>query len=76
MTKKIVWLLVSCLIVISLLIASCGEEETGGTVTTEDKGQTVTVGGGEEDAGTGPGTASTVGQEQNKPQYGGRLNIP
>jgi ABC-type transport system substrate-binding protein len=61
--------------VISLLIASCGEKDTSGTVTTEDKGQTVTVGGGEEDADTGPGTASTVGQEQNKPQYGGKLTV-
>ncbi|HEY93566.1 MAG TPA: ABC transporter substrate-binding protein [Dehalococcoidia bacterium] len=76
MTKKLVWLLASCLMVISLLIVSCGEKDTGGTVTTQDKGQTVTVGGGEEDAGTGPGTASTVGEEQNRPKYGGKLTYP
>ena len=30
--------------VLSLVIASCETEDTGGTVTQEDKGQTVTVG--------------------------------
>ncbi|HEY93569.1 MAG TPA: hypothetical protein G4O15_01350, partial [Dehalococcoidia bacterium] len=74
MTRKIVWLLLSCLMVLTLVLASCEEADTGGTVTTEDKGQTVTV-GGEEDVGTGPGTATTVGEEQDKPQYGGRLTI-
>ncbi|UCD08741.1 MAG: ABC transporter substrate-binding protein [Dehalococcoidales bacterium] len=77
MTKKLVWLLASCLMVISLLIASCGETESTGTVTTQGEGQTVTVGGGEEDdVSTGPGTATTVGEEQNRPQYGGRLTFP
>jgi len=75
MTKKIVWLLISCLMVISLLISSCGEEDEGGTVTTQDEGQTVTVGGGEEDAGAGPGTATTADKDSDKPQYGGRLTI-
>ncbi|MBN2074232.1 MAG: ABC transporter substrate-binding protein [Dehalococcoidales bacterium] len=75
MTKKIVWLLISCLMVISLLISSCGEEDEGGTVTTQDEGQTVTVGGEEDDAGAGPGTATTADKDSDKPQYGGRLTI-
>ncbi len=74
MTKKIVWFMLSCLMVLTLVLASCEEADTGGTVTTEDTGQTVTVGGEEEDVSTGPGTASTAGEEQNRPQYGGRLN--
>jgi peptide/nickel transport system substrate-binding protein len=73
--KRVVWLLVSCLMVLTLVLASCESDTgTGGTVTTEDKGQTVTVGGEEEEV-TQPGTATTVGKEQNKPQYGGRLTI-
>ena len=45
--KKFVWL-ISCLMILSLMVVSCGgEEEAGGTVTTEDQGQTVTVGGDE-----------------------------
>ncbi|OGN86965.1 MAG: hypothetical protein A2158_01080, partial [Chloroflexi bacterium RBG_13_46_14] len=46
--KKLVWLFMSCLIVLSLVIASCGTESTGGTVTQEDTGQKVTIGGEEE----------------------------
>ena len=77
MIKRVAWLLVSCLMVLTLVLASCAEEtDTGGTVTTEDKGQTVTVGGEEDDVSTGPGTATTVGEEQNRPQYGGRLTFP
>jgi hypothetical protein len=62
--KRVVWLLVSCLMVLTLVLASCESDTgTGGTVTTEDKGQTVTVGGEEEEV-TQPGTATTVGKEQ------------
>jgi len=61
--------------VLTLVLASCGEKtDTGGTVTTEDKGQTVTVGGEEEDTGAGTGEATTVGKDKDKPQYGGKLN--
>jgi hypothetical protein len=49
MIKRVVWLLVSCLMVLTLVLTSCeSKTDTGGTVTTEDTGQTVTVGGGEE----------------------------
>lgn len=75
MTKKIVWLLISCLMVISLLIASCSETDSTGTVTTQDEGQTVTVGVEEEDIDTGPGTATTADKDKDKPQYGGKLTI-
>ena len=75
MIKRVVWFIVSCLMVLTLVLASCEEADTGGTVTTEDQGQTVTV-GGEEDVATGPGTATTAGEEQNRPQYGGRLTFP
>ena len=38
MTKKIIWVMVSCLMVLSLGLASCAEKETGGTVTEEGSG--------------------------------------
>ena len=47
--KKIAWLIMSVMIVLSLVLVSCGTtEDTGGKVTEEDTGQTVTVGGEEE----------------------------
>jgi len=63
MTKKILLLLVSCLMVLSLVIASCGDKEE--TPTTEKP--TTNVGE------TGP-TADVV-VDENKPQYGGTLTI-
>ena len=74
MIKRVVWLLVSCLMVLILVLASCeSETDTGGTVTTEDTGQTVTVGGGDETREE-PGTPS-VTVDPDKPRYGGRLVI-
>lgn len=76
MTKKIVWLVVSCLMVLSLVIASCGTTETGGTVTTVGEGQTVSVGAEEEEEELEePGLATSAGKEIDKPQYGGKLTI-
>ncbi len=75
MAKKIVWLLVSCLMVLSLVMASCGEaEETGGAVTQEGTGQTVTVGAEEEEE-------KVVEEEEvvvpsGEPQYGGTITLP
>ena len=74
MTKKIVWFILSCLMVLTLVLASCAEEtDAGGTVTTEDTGQTVTVGGGD-DSREEPGKPS-VTVDPDKPRYGGRLII-
>ena len=68
--KKLVWLFMSCLMALSLLIASCGTKDTGGTVTQEDTGQKVTIGGEEE--------KEEVKEEEDKtdsdvPKYGGTL---
>jgi peptide/nickel transport system substrate-binding protein len=74
MIKRVVWLLVSCLMVLTLVLASCeSKTDTGGTVTTEDQGQTVTV-GGEDEGMTTPGKPS-VTVDPDKPRYGGRLVI-
>ncbi|MBN2077267.1 MAG: ABC transporter substrate-binding protein [Dehalococcoidales bacterium] len=49
MKKKVLWLLMSFIMMFSLVIASCSTgEETGGKVTEKDTGQTVTVGAEEE----------------------------
>jgi len=63
MTKKILLLLVSCLMVLSLVIASCGDKEE--TPTTEKP--TTNIGE------TGP--SAEVEVDENKPQYGGTLVI-
>ncbi len=60
MAKKIVWLLVSCLMVLSLVIASCGNGET--------EEETTPVGGVD-----APGT--DVAPDTDKPQYGGEIVI-
>jgi peptide/nickel transport system substrate-binding protein len=71
--KKILWMLVSCMMVLSLVIASCGPKEEEEAKITEEGGQVITTKGEEE--GTQPGKATTVGEAQDKPQYGGKLNI-
>jgi len=76
MTKKILLLIVSCLMSLSLLIASC-DSDTGstGSVQEEDEGQTISTGGeDEQDIGeTGP--VAEVEADSDKPQYGGTLNL-
>jgi peptide/nickel transport system substrate-binding protein len=71
--KKILWMLVSCMMVLSLVIASCGPKEEEEAKITEEGGQVITTKGEEE--ATQPGTATTVGKVVDKPQYGGKLNI-
>jgi len=76
MAKKIVWLMVSCLMVISLLMASCSDEGTEGGVVDTNEGQTVTTGGGDNDLDIGDeGPVTDVEKDTDKPQYGGRLTI-
>jgi len=71
--KKIVWVVVSCLMTLSLIIASCGGgEETGGTVKEEGTGQTVTVGAEEEE---GAAREEEVEAPSDQPQYGGSLVV-
>lgn len=82
MAKKILWCLISCLMVLTLVLASCDtEEDTGGTVTTVGEGQKVTVGADDdkamddEEEDTTKGTATTADKDPDKPQYGGKLVI-
>ncbi|MBN2238437.1 MAG: ABC transporter substrate-binding protein, partial [Dehalococcoidales bacterium] len=83
MAKKIVWIMISCLMVLSLVLASCdsGDTETG-TVTTSGESQKVSVGteGGEGGTTTVESSRDTapevsVPKDESKPQYGGTLTI-
>ena len=71
MMKKLGWMVICCVMVLSLIIASCGTEDTGGTVTQEDTGQTVTVGAEEEETRTEEETVVS----SDKPQYGGSITL-
>ncbi len=71
MMKKLGWMVICCVMVLSLIIASCGTEDTGGTVTQEDTGQTVTVGAEEEEMRTEEETVVS----SDKPQYGGSITL-
>ena len=76
MVKKMVWLVVSCLMALSLIVASCGgEEDTGGTVKTEDKGQTVTTGGDDEGKEMVIEGEKEIIKPSGDPQYGGTLTL-
>ncbi|HEY93807.1 MAG TPA: hypothetical protein G4O15_02560, partial [Dehalococcoidia bacterium] len=71
--KKIAWLTISVMMVLSLVLVSCGTtEDTGGKVTEEDKGQKVTVGGEEEkkEEVKEEEVSSSMG-----PEYGGTLRL-
>ncbi|UCD08453.1 MAG: ABC transporter substrate-binding protein [Dehalococcoidales bacterium] len=74
MAKKVIWLVLSCLMVLSLVMVSCGgDEDTGGTVTTTDKGQTVTVGGDDDKTPIDDDKPTIV--PSGEPQYGGTLTL-
>jgi peptide/nickel transport system substrate-binding protein len=71
--KKAIWSIVSCLMILALVITSCDTSDTSGTVTEEDKGQTVSIGDEEEKTtDTGKEDVQPVTEE---PQYGGSLTL-
>jgi peptide/nickel transport system substrate-binding protein len=71
--KKFVWIIISCLMVLSLVLASCGEKTTGGTTTTDEGNDKVVI--------TETTTGGTTEEEEeevvgsNVPQYGGTIVI-
>jgi peptide/nickel transport system substrate-binding protein len=74
MKRKVLWIAISFLMVLSLVVASCGgAEETGGKVTQTGTGQTVTVGAEEEKEMGEEEEAVTVPSD--KPQYGGTITL-
>ncbi len=76
MAKKYLVFMISCLMVLSLVIAACDTKTTGGTVTTDDKGQTVVVGGDDDVKDVGEsGPIADVEADTDKPKYGGILTL-
>ncbi|HEY96127.1 MAG TPA: ABC transporter substrate-binding protein [Dehalococcoidia bacterium] len=71
MMKKLGWMVISCVMVLSLMIVSCETKDTGGTVKQEDKGQTVTVGTEEEKTDK----KEEIVTSSDKPQYGGTITL-
>ena len=65
MTKKIVWLIVSCLMAVSLVVASCGPAEVA-----EEEEEEVVIGEEEEEEEQ---EVEVTGPE--KPRYGGTISI-
>jgi peptide/nickel transport system substrate-binding protein len=70
--SKIIWMLVSCLIVLSLVIASCGPKEKEEAKITEEGGQVVTTKGEVEEA---EGEEEEIVTNKDIPQYGGTLTL-
>jgi peptide/nickel transport system substrate-binding protein len=71
--KKIIWILVSCLTVLSLVIASCGpKEEEKAKVTEEEEGVVITTEKGAEEKVV---TEKTEAVSSNIPKYGGSLRL-
>ena len=71
MKEKLIWTVISFIMVLSLVIASCETEDTGGTVKEEDTGQTVTVGGEEEEEVE----EEIIEVSTDDPQYGGTITL-
>ncbi len=71
--KKFVWIIISCLMVLSLVLASCGEKTTDGTTTTDEGDDKVVI----TETTTGGETEKETEQEvdSNVPQYGGSIVI-
>ena len=70
MSKKIIWLLVSCIMMLSLVMASCGPTTTTPTSQTTPTAQpTQTAPTTEQPQGNVPTTSAE------KPQYGGTIYI-
>ena len=53
--KKILWMLLSCLMVFSLVLASCGDETAEKTTTEDDTEDTVKITESETSVGTDTG---------------------
>ncbi len=80
MKKKIVWLILSCMIVVALVLASCGpaavEEEEGKTVVGKVKEEKAPVEEEEKVVEEGPEMVrDSFGNLKEKPRYGGTITV-
>jgi len=74
MIKKMMWILVSCLMVLSLILASCGTTETTGGAE-EDEGDDKVIITETETGGTKTEEKEETPVSSNEPQYGGTLSV-
>jgi len=76
MNKKVVWLVVSCIMALSLVMTSCGTaEDDDPAVTVSGGGATVTTGGGTTTGGNGDEPQQTEQVDSDRPKYGGTLRV-
>ena len=74
--KKALWVFISCLMVLSLVIASCEETTTGGTVSDDGSDDTVKIVKSETPGETAEVKKDEpVEKETGKPVYGGTLTL-
>jgi peptide/nickel transport system substrate-binding protein len=74
--KKILWILISCLMVLSLVLASCGDETAEKTTTEDDTEDTVKITESETSIGTVPGDEEESIASPETPKYGGYIVTP
>ena len=74
--KKILWILISCLMVSSLCLASCGDETAEKTMTEDDTEDVVKITESETSTGTVPGDEEEGMASPETPKYGGYIVTP
>ncbi len=75
MIKKMMWIFVSCLMVLSLILASCSTTESTGGVEEDEGNDKVIITETETGTGTTGGGGGGVQPSSDEPQYGGTLTI-
>lgn len=75
MTRKILWILVSCLMVLSLILASCGTTETTGGVVEDEDDDKVIITETETGGPVDDDQEETVDTPSGEPSYGGSITL-
>lgn len=73
--KKIVWILISCIMVLSLVLASCGDDTTEKTTTDDDSDDVVRITESETSLDTDGVDKGETTSSSDQPRYGGTLNL-
>ena len=74
--KKLLWVLVSCLMVLSLVLASCGDDTTEKTTTQDDTDDVVRITESEESTGPTVEVEEEGMADPETPKYGGYIITP
>ncbi|UCD08064.1 MAG: ABC transporter substrate-binding protein, partial [Dehalococcoidales bacterium] len=73
--KKIIWLLISCLMVSSLVLASCGDDTNKKTTKDDDTDDVVKITESETTLDTDEDDEEKTSLPSDQPRYGGTLNL-